>query len=93
MDAASIAIIIGAFLTGFTGLVAALATLHTSARKTDLDTLRTIIETQDTEIKQLNEQINILKQDNERLIERIRCLEKENLQLRRQLKELENGKK
>jgi len=66
-------------LTGLAGLVTAISSARTSARKSELDSLRDTVET--------------LQQENERLRSRITELEDENAELRKALGMRPKGKK
>lgn len=85
MDWQTVFAIVGA-LTGITAAVSSFRTSRSSARKTDIESLQIIIETQAATIEQQNKAIEKLKKDHKEqmaaLCKRIECLEEENKQLR-----------
>lgn len=100
MTATEIALLItalGGFIAGIGGIIFGAINAKTTAKKTELDLLRNIIDVQDKEIIQLQgkldkqeTKIKSLEAQNERLRQRVVCLEKENRYLR---EKYENGGK
>jgi len=83
----------GAVLFGIAALITAVVTAIISARKSELDTLRAIIDQQDKEIAQLRLEVVNLRARNEALIKKqdleieklereVKALREENIQLR-----------
>jgi predicted nuclease with TOPRIM domain len=71
MESAEIVALVGAFLTGITGLATAIIAATRSAKKDEFARLKCLID----ELQEANER---LKSENDRLWERLRQLEREN---------------